>query len=300
MPCEILTDPNAVLLTLEHEGKTFQSQIDLVGATVTSWKINNKELIFVSSKAQRDGSKAIRGGIPIVFPQFGKVEEPNPASRLPQHGFARSLRWKFDSSKISEASEMISATFTLTDNDLQSQAPEMSSLWSYAFNLTYQVTLGTSFLSTSMSVALSDLTLKVPITPLLHSYLIVDDVSNTWVTGLDSLEYIDKVEPSSSNKQETQSKVTISDEVDRIYINAAQDKTVCLYPGESAGYHLEFESINLSDVVLWNPWIAKAQSMSDMGDLDYKKFVCVELGKIQEPFFSSDFTYGQKIKYVKD
>jgi glucose-6-phosphate 1-epimerase len=40
---------------------------------------NNKELIFVSSKT---AYVKIRGGIPVIFPQFGP-------GVLPQHGFAR-------------------------------------------------------------------------------------------------------------------------------------------------------------------------------------------------------------------
>jgi glucose-6-phosphate 1-epimerase len=42
--------------------------VNLYGATVTSWKVNGKEHLFVSEKAHLDGSKPIRGGIPLVFP----------------------------------------------------------------------------------------------------------------------------------------------------------------------------------------------------------------------------------------
>ena len=45
----------------------------LYGATVTSWKLaNGEEQLFLSEKAHLDGSKPIRGGIPVVFP----VREP--------------------------------------------------------------------------------------------------------------------------------------------------------------------------------------------------------------------------------
>lgn len=40
----------------------------LYGATVTSWKANGQEQLFMSEKAHLDGSKPIRGGIPVVFP----------------------------------------------------------------------------------------------------------------------------------------------------------------------------------------------------------------------------------------
>lgn len=300
MTCEILSNPDAILLTFQQEECISQVRIDLKGATVTSWKVNGRELIFVSPMAQREGPKAIRGGIPIVFPQFGKVEEPNPASKLPQHGFARILRWTHDSSKFAETDEMTSATFILNNLDLETQEPDLHEAWSYTFNLTYEVSLGSSFLSTSMSVTTADHILKIPITPLLHSYLVVEDISEAWITGLNSKQYIDKVDPSSENKVEDNEKLVITSEVDRIYIGAMHNNSVCLHSGSSTGYHIQFESTTLEDVVVWNPWIAKAQSIADMDNKDYKKFVCVELGKVQEPFFSSDFTYGQKMTYVEE
>jgi len=72
----------------------------LYGATVISWKASNdvgglEEKLFVSSKSSLDGSKPVRGGIPIVFPCFGPPTHPDH-SRLPQHGFARREIWKLD------------------------------------------------------------------------------------------------------------------------------------------------------------------------------------------------------------
>jgi glucose-6-phosphate 1-epimerase len=74
----------------------------LYGASVISWKSatgTGKELVehlFVSSKAALDGSKPVRGGIPIVFPCFGPPTHKDH-SKLAQHGFARNEVWKWDS-----------------------------------------------------------------------------------------------------------------------------------------------------------------------------------------------------------
>lgn len=56
--------------TIDAKLPTGQSvTVHLYGATVTSWKLaNGAEQLFVSSNAILDGSKAIRGGIPVVFP----------------------------------------------------------------------------------------------------------------------------------------------------------------------------------------------------------------------------------------
>lgn len=41
----------------------------LFGATVTSWKdASGDEKLWLSDAAKLDGSKAVRGGIPLVFP----------------------------------------------------------------------------------------------------------------------------------------------------------------------------------------------------------------------------------------
>lgn len=82
------------LLTYESQGPTVE--LLYYGATVISWKVNGVERLFVSNKAITDGSKPIRGGIPVIFPCFGAPTHPEHM-KLPQHGFARSERWSFDS-----------------------------------------------------------------------------------------------------------------------------------------------------------------------------------------------------------
>ncbi len=43
-------------------------EVLLYGATVISWKSGGRENLFLSDKTPLDGSKAVRGGIPLVFP----------------------------------------------------------------------------------------------------------------------------------------------------------------------------------------------------------------------------------------
>ena len=76
--------------------------INLLGATVISWTSasasslsgTQTENLFLSTAAKLAGSKAIRGGIPIVFPAFGPPPKDHATGRLPQHGFARSSLWE--------------------------------------------------------------------------------------------------------------------------------------------------------------------------------------------------------------
>lgn len=50
------------------------ARVYLHGATVTSFCVEGKELLFVSEQAVFDGKRPIRGGVPLVFPQFGPGE----------------------------------------------------------------------------------------------------------------------------------------------------------------------------------------------------------------------------------
>ncbi|XP_073109142.1 putative glucose-6-phosphate 1-epimerase isoform X2 [Elaeis guineensis] len=67
------------------------ARVSLHGGQVVSWKNERgEELLFTSSKAIFKPPKAMRGGIPICFPQFGN------RGSLEQHGFARNKTWSID------------------------------------------------------------------------------------------------------------------------------------------------------------------------------------------------------------
>jgi glucose-6-phosphate 1-epimerase len=59
------------------------------GAQVTSWKpASGEERLFLSDRSTFAPDAAIRGGVPIIFPQFGGM------GALPKHGFARVVEWE--------------------------------------------------------------------------------------------------------------------------------------------------------------------------------------------------------------
>ena len=66
----------------------------LFGAHIARWSLKNaQEVLFMSKSAVFDNSTPIRGGIPLVFPQFG-------GGTLPSHGFARRSVWTVHSRPI--------------------------------------------------------------------------------------------------------------------------------------------------------------------------------------------------------
>jgi galactose mutarotase-like enzyme len=132
--------------------------INLFGATVTSWTCggDSTEQLFLSTAAHLDATKAIRGGIPIVFPVFGPPPAAHATGKLPQHGFARSTLWEFLGKNTSESSrgkrggdEEVKLDFGLSSGML---AEEMREKWPCEFGLVYSVTLGKGTLETWLHV----------------------------------------------------------------------------------------------------------------------------------------------------
>src|SRR5438477_12792702 len=90
------------------------------GAHLTHYqRRGEKPLLFLSEKSPMEPGKAIRGGVPIVFPWFGK----HPDASLPIHGFARTQDWEVESSQAD------SLTLRLTQNQTT------KALWPFDFDL---------------------------------------------------------------------------------------------------------------------------------------------------------------------
>jgi glucose-6-phosphate 1-epimerase len=79
LPTITLTNPDA------------ESLVYLNGAHLAHWKpTGQNDVLFMSKSSNFAAGKAIRGGVPIIFPWFG-AREGNPQS--PAHGFARTMPW---------------------------------------------------------------------------------------------------------------------------------------------------------------------------------------------------------------
>jgi len=261
----------------------------LYGATVASWKLaDGEEQLFVSSKAKLDGSKPIRGGIPIVFPVFGPPPKNHATSNLPQHGFARNSTWEFLGKSSSESlgdttggSTRSGDSSVKLDFGLSSQmlSENFRRAWPYQFGLVYSVTLSPDSLETSLQVQNKD-EKAFDFHVLLHSYFRVKDISQTRVTNLQDKNYSDKTD-NYAVKREISSAVAITGEVDRVYEDMNPTVPVSIISTENNNTpQLSITREMLNTVTLWNPWVEKAKGMSDFDDEEYKVMVCVESGAV--------------------
>lgn len=90
------------LLVLEDERASSRVEISpLRGALVTSFRVGERDLLYLDEATLKDPAKSVRGGIPVLFPSPGKLADDtwrNGQRRfsMKQHGFARNLPWSVD------------------------------------------------------------------------------------------------------------------------------------------------------------------------------------------------------------
>lgn len=105
------------------------------------------------------------------------------------------------------------------------------------------------------------------------------DITQVSVDGLDASSYIDKVDGASTKTQS--SSVTITGETDRVY-TPAKGPGEPVIVNESGKKAFSVVRDNLNDVVVWNPWIEKAEGMGDFAPKDgYKNMICIEAGSVK-------------------
>ena len=235
------------------------------GGTITSWKVaDGREMLLLSREAVFNGKKAIRGGIPLVFPQFGP-------GKLANHGFARTSKWDVHDLK----GDVL--TLVLEDN------AETRKIWGgNQFQLLYEIELTATSLRTKFVVTNKG-NKPFDFQALLHTYYKLPDISAIEVNDFNRVAYLDKLK-GAEEFVENSKDFKFTEEVDRIYKNAPSSVKIRIENENDVTVQV---SSSLSDgkdsnhdIVLWNPHIAKSKRMSDFGDDEWKTMVCVEPGVV--------------------
>jgi len=259
---------NSGLARVEITGAFGEGEIYLHGAHVTSWKpAGNEEVLFLSTKSRWEEGQAIRGGIPICFPWFrAKSDDPH----APAHGFVRTKTWQLESiieSKNAENGKDVTVTMS-TQSDEQTRK-----WWPGEFRLVHRVTFG-SELRLELACANTGTT-PFRFEEALHTYNRIADIQDVRLQELDGVSYLDNTD---SNKEKTQhGDVVVASPTDNAYCNT-QNKVDLLDAKKNRRIRLRKEH-SLTTVV-WNPWREGAARLPDLGDGEWRQFLCVEASNI--------------------
>jgi D-hexose-6-phosphate mutarotase len=159
-----------------------QAIVLLHGGQVVSWiPASGREQLYLSPKAVAAPGQAVRGGVPVIFPQF---EQRGPDTSLPRHGLARTRTWAVESS--SRAKDHAQLTLALDDN------AETRALWPHSFTLELTVSISGQRLDLELYAHNPGET-SWPFAAALHTYLAVSDLSQARLQGLEGCHYVDSL-----------------------------------------------------------------------------------------------------------
>lgn len=245
------------LVMVEIANACGRTVVSTRGATVLSYvPSNGREVLWVSETARYDGSKAVRGGIPVCWPWFG----PHPDHPdLPAHGFARHATW--DLVECESGDKLSRAVFRLESS------AETRRVWPWAFRLELVVTLADTLTIELHAHNLSEESWTV--SEALHSYFRVDDARGLSVDGLDGLAYWDKQQGGVRGTQERPLKV--DPPVDRVFFGHVGDAV--LHDRER---DIRVGKRNSATTVVWNPGPQGVRTFDDIPDDAWRKMLCVE------------------------
>ena len=185
---------DSTIRTITHNASGASCKIHGFGATVISYKTSaGRECLFLSRDAKLDGSKAIRGGIPLVFPQFGQ-----PDKSMPQHGFLRNNLWCADKSSAYDNKDSAGISYTFRLNDAKNGR---GGKWDENTDLdvvcVYSVKIEAEKMTTSLEIKNTS-SKHFNFQTLQHTYYLVEgnaalDASQCYVKGLEGYAVVDKI-----------------------------------------------------------------------------------------------------------
>lgn len=232
--------------------------VALHGAQLLSWTTaDGVERIYLSPDALFDGRSAIRGGVPVCWPQF------NERGPLPKHGFARNVPWQ---RVPGDGGPLM---FTLQDDEAT------RAIWPHAFRLRLAVALAPRQLRVTLDVTNTD-PAPMSFALALHSYLRVDDIAQVMLEGLRGANRWDSLRD--DRHVEMADTLRFDAEFDSVYAAPAEPLRLV----QPSGTLQIAQSASCTETVVWNPAAALSARLADMPYDGYRHMLCVEAACIDE------------------
>ncbi|RZI60714.1 MAG: D-hexose-6-phosphate mutarotase [Rubrivivax sp.] len=234
----------------------------LHGGHLVSWvPAGADEQLFLSPKSAFTTGQAIRGGVPVIFPQF------STRGPLQRHGFARGKPWQLVSAESGKEDAL--AVLRLTDDN----ATRM--VWPHAFEAEISIRIAGRALQIELACENKG---EEPLsfTAALHTYLRLTQIMSASVQGLSGLAYWDSAAERAGTQHEDL--LRLDGEMDRIYQDAKHDLTL-----RDGDRRVAIRQQGFTDVVVWNPGQAKGDALPDMPEGGWKQMLCVEAAQVLKP-----------------
>ena len=246
-----------------------RATVALHGGHLLSWvPVGGAEQLYLSPGSGFDQDQAIRGGVPVIFPQFSQ------RGPLQRHGFARTKPWQLVLAE--RGADDALAVLKLSDD----AATRMG--WPHAFELELSVRIAGRDLQIELACEHmgTEGDAEFSFSTALHTYLHVGDVSEVSVEGLCGLRYFDNVDQ--TEKTQRVDLLLPGGELDRIYYRAVEPMLLREH-GISAKRQVVIRQQGFDEVVAWNPGPTRCAALPDMPAYGYKKILCLEDASVSRP-----------------
>lgn len=233
------------------------------GAQVLGWAPQRGvDCLYLSPQAVFDGKSAIRGGVPVCFPQFAG------RGALPSHGFARNRPWAVVEQRSGDDFALV--TFCLAADDAS------RALWPGEFRAELSVLIEDRRLEIELEVENNGAE-SFEFSAALHTYLAVEEVEYASLEGLHGHFYED-ARRGGEVVRDSGDVLRIDDEVDRLYRDLSRP-LLLRTPERSIGVQCD----GFPDLVVWNPWEARSRALADLPDDGFRRMLCVEAAAAARP-----------------
>ncbi len=230
------------------------------GAHVLAWQpAGQRPVLWVSAQSIFQPGTAVRGGIPLVFPWFGKGTD---GTLTPSHGYGRVTDWKRQ--EVTEDGDRLRVSYQLGSRDGFPSA-------------TLVADFGPERLDVQLTIV-NDTDATVTVEAALHTYFAVGDIRQVSIDGFDGASYVDTVVGADPGPFVQQGPITFAAETDHTYRHdgaavlhdPAWERTITIAKNGSGS------------TVVWNPWVDKSAGMADFGDDEWQQMVCVEAANVRD------------------
>jgi glucose-6-phosphate 1-epimerase len=240
-----------------------QVHVSTHGGHICRWRTaRGVERLYLSPMANVNGPGAIRGGVPVIFPQFAG-DGP-----LPKHGFAREAAWQVVPS-APRADGQGAFTLALRESVAKRTA------FPHAFRLTLEAVFSGEYLEMRLT-AHNQGSEPFAFTAALHTYLAAHRASAR-VHGLERCAFTDSAAGGRAMAAQGQP-VEFDGEIDRRYHGVTGPVEL-----RDAQGTVHISQTGFADVVVWNPGAVLAKKIADLPDDGFEHFVCIEAAAIQKP-----------------
>ena len=244
------------------------------GAQILGYQLDGQEpLIWRNDAAVFKQGKPVRAGMPICWPWFGNLDRnPDSVRAMRQssepakaHGEVRALNWELLGVGEDGDALLVELVLPQTEGQLPGWPHNVALKLSIRLDQALNVSL-VSYNSGRETVTLSQA---------LHTYFAVSDVRQVSIEGLDGLRYIETLENWEERPQSGD--LTFVGETDRIYLDTPNLLSIVDPQWQR---RIQIHTSGSSSSILWNPWVEKTKTFTDMAADGWQQMVCVETANV--------------------